>query len=417
MLAMEAIWKAPGTTAAVTAKAPPLVAILTGGADKPYALGLAGSLLAEGVPFDFIGSDFVDGPELHGHPLVRFLNLRGDQNPDAPLARKVRRVLAYYVRLLGYAAESPAPVFHILWNNKLEHFDRTLLLLFYRLCGKRVVFTAHNVNVRRRDGNDSWFNRLTLRIQYRLVSHVFVHTERMRRELMEDFGVPAERVSVIPFGINSTVPKTALTPAEARRKLGLDAAHKVVLFFGNIAPYKGVEHLVAATAKLAAQLPELRLVIAGRPKGEAEYWASIERQIDALGLGDRVVLRIEYVPDADTEIYFKAADVLALPYNHIFQSGVLFLGYNFGLPVVATDVGSLKDDIVEGRTGFVCRPRDPEDLARALGAFFASDLYRELPARRAEVEAFATERYSWAKVAAITRKVYAAVAGQGGGVQ
>ncbi|MFN3408110.1 MAG: glycosyltransferase family 4 protein [Limisphaerales bacterium] len=414
---MEATLKAPATTAAMAAKAPPRVAILTGGADKPYALGLAGSLLAEGVPFDFIGSDFVDGPELHGHPLVRFLNLRGDQNPDAPLARKVWRVLAYYFRLLGYAAESPAPVFHILWNNKLEHFDRTLLLLFYRLCGKRIVFTAHNVNVRRRDGNDSWFNRLTLRIQYRLVSHVFVHTERMRRELMEDFGVPAERASVIPFGINSTVPKTPLTTAEARRKLGLDATHKVVLFFGNIAPYKGVEHLVTATAKLAAQLPELRLVIAGRPKGEAEYWAGIEKQIATLSLRDRVVLRIEYVPDADTEIYFKAADVLALPYNHIFQSGVLFLGYNFGLPVVATDVGSLKDDIVEGRTGFVCRPRDPDDLARALAAYFGSELYRELPTRRAEVEAFATERYSWAKVAAITRKVYGAVAEQGGGVQ
>jgi len=410
---MEAALKSPGRAEAARAKIVPQVAILTGGGDKPYALGLANSLLAEGVPFDFIGSDFVDGPELHGNPLVRFLNLRGDQNPDASLARKVWRVLVYYVRLLGYAAESPAPVFHVLWNNKLEHLDRTLLMLFYRLCGKRIVFTGHNVNVRKRDGNDSWLNRLTLRIQYRLVARVFVHTERMKRELMDDFGIPAERISVIPFGINSTVPRTALTPAEARRKLGLEAAHKVVLFFGNIAPYKGIEHLVAATAKLVRQWPELRLIIAGRPKGEAEYWAGIERQIDALGLRDRVVLRIEYVPDEDTEIYFKAGDVLALPYNHIFQSGVLFLGYNFGLPVVATDVGALKDDIVEGRTGWVCRPHDPDDLARVLAAYFQSDLYRELATRRTDIEAFAVEKYSWAKVAAITRAVYAGVSNCG----
>ena len=67
----------------------------------------------------------------------------------------------------------------------------------------------------------------------------------------------------------------------------------------------------------------------------------------------------EFIPDEETEIYFKAADVLVLPYRHIYQSGVLFLGYSFGLPVLAADVGSLKDEIVEGKTGFVFRPEDP----------------------------------------------------------
>lgn len=410
---MEAALKSPALNSMAAEKAVPQVAILTGGADKPYALGLANALLAEGVAFDFIGSDFVDGPELHASPLARFLNLRGDQNPNASLARKVWRVLAYYVRLTGYAAASPAPVFHVLWNNKLEHLDRTLALLFYRLCGKRVVFTAHNVNARKRDGNDSWLNRLTLRIQYRLVSHVFVHTERMKRELMDDFGAPAEKVSVIPFGINRTAPKTSLTPAEARGRLGLLPEHKVALFYGHIAPYKGLEHLVAAALALAGQLPELRLVIAGRPKGGAEYWAGIKRQLGAPVLRGRVVTRAEFIPDEDTEVYFKAADVLVLPYNHIFQSGVLFLAYNFGLPVIATDVGSLRDDIVEGKTGWVCRPRDPGDLARALEAHFGSELYRDLAARRGAIETFAAGKYSWARVAAITRAVYRPASGQG----
>lgn len=405
-MVMETVLQVHGKKSAVSAKAAPQVAILTGGADKPYALGLAASLLTKGVPFDFIGSDYVDGPELHGNPLVRFLNLRGDQSTSASVARKVWRVLVYYIRLLGYAAKSRAPVFHVLWNNKIEHLDRTLVMLFYRLCGKRIVFTAHNVNVRKRDDNDSWFNRLTLGIQYQLVSHVFVHTERMKQELMSDFGAGAEKVSVIPFGINSTVPNTDLTPEAARRKLGLLPEHKVVLFFGNIAPYKGLEYLVEAVASMAKSQPELRLVIAGRPKGEAEYWAGIESQITRLGLREQVVLRIEYVPDADTEIFFKAADVLALPYVHIFQSGVLFLGYNFGLPVVATDVGSLKEDIVEGTNGFVCRPQDPADLARTIKLYFESDIYRQLELRRPEICDSATERHSWDKVGEITCGVY-----------
>ena len=76
---------------------------------------------------------------------------------------------------------------------------------------------------------------------------------------------------------------------------------------------------------------------------------------------------------------------LVLPYRHIYQSGVLFLGHSFGLPVLAADVGSLKDDIVEGKTGFVFRPEDPDDLARVIEQYFASDLYADLNNRRKEI--------------------------------
>ena len=85
-----------------------------------------------------------------------------------------------------------------------------------------------------------------------------------------------------------------------------------------------------------------------------------------------MLLRAEYIPDEETELYFKAADVLVLPYRHIYQSGVLFLGYSFGLPVLAADVGTLKDEIIEGKTGFVFRPEDPVDLASAIERYFAA---------------------------------------------
>ena len=382
------------------------VTLLTGGGDKPYALGLASSLLSQNVAFDFIGSDEVNGPELHRSPLVHFLNLRGDQRSDAALARKLWRVLIYYARLLWYAATARPKVFHILWNNKLEFFDRTLVLLLYRLLGKRIAFTAHNVNAGKRDGNDSLLNRLTLRVQYRLVDHLFVHTEQMKREFQTDFGVPDCKISVIPFGINSTVPNTTLTSTQARQRLGVANREKAVLFFGNIAPYKGLEYLVEAMILLAQTDPDYRLIIAGRHKNCAPYWNNIECRISSAGLRSRVTKRIEFVPDEDIEIYFKAADVLVLPYTHIFQSGVLFLGYNFGLPVIASDVGSLKEEIVEGKTGFVCRPQDASDLARTIGSYFESELFGELESRRSAIITYANERYSWDKVGSITTELY-----------
>jgi glycosyltransferase involved in cell wall biosynthesis len=385
----------------------PQVSVLTAGRDRPYALGLAAALASAGVKFDFIGSDEVDAPELHSNPRIQFLNLRGEQSVDAGAVQKIIRVLRYYGRLIAYAAGARPKIFHILWNNKFEWFDRTLLMLYYRLLGKKICFTVHNVNVRARDGGDSWFNRATLKFQYRCCDHFFLHTERMKAELIRDFGVPEHKTSVIPFGINSTVPDTALTPAQAREKLSLKADEKVLLFFGNIAPYKGVEFLVEAFIELAKGGGNYRLIIAGRPKGSEEYWAGVLARINASPVREKVLLKIEYVPDAETEIYFKAADVLVLPYTHIFQSGVLFLGYNFGLPVIASDVGALRDDIETGKTGWVVPPRDAGALVQSLKNYFASELFAGLAAGRTDIKAFARERYSWSKVAETTTKVYA----------
>jgi glycosyltransferase involved in cell wall biosynthesis len=382
------------------------VALLTGGGDKPYALGMAMALSSAGTFLDFIGSDELKSPELLNDPQIRFLNLRGDQRPDAGPTKKMLRIVAYYLRLLAYAVTSEAKIFHILWNNKFQLFDRTGLMLYYKLLGKKIPFTVHNVNAGQRDANDSWLNRLSLKIQYYLADHIFVHTDKMKGELVSSFSVAPEKVSVIPFGINNTAPTTSLTTSEAKNRVGVRATDKTMLFFGNIAPYKGLDTLVAAFIQLAKQDQSYHLLIVGRPKQDRVYWTRIQEVIKSSAVRDRIKERIEFVPDEETEIYFKAADVLILPYSHVFQSGVLFLGYSFGLPAIVTDVGSLREEIVEGETGFLARPHDPSDLARAIGRYFTSDLYRDLYERRTKIKAYANERYSWSKVATITTTVY-----------
>ncbi len=382
------------------------IALLTGGDDKPYVLGLAEALSLVGVPIDVIGSDDLTVPELLANPRVAFLNLRGDQSSDAGLARKIKRILTYYWRLICYTATGQPKLFHILWNNKFELFDRTFLMLYYKLMGKRVVLTAHNVNRRKRDGTDSWLNRLSLRIQYQLSDHTFVHTDRMKKELVSDFAVSADKVSVIPFGINNTVPKTSITAAGARRLLGIAESDKTILCYGQIAPYKGLEYLIAAFAELLKRDRSYRLIIAGKPKWNQDYWNQIAQLITNRGVQRRVIERIEHVPDGETELYFKAADVLVLSYTEVFQSGVIFLGYSFGLPAIVADVGSLKDEIIEGKTGFVFTPRDSSDLARKIEEYFHSELFRNLETNRFQIKEYANERYSWRTVAALTTAVY-----------
>ena len=382
------------------------VALLTGGIDKPYVYGLATALMAHGVRLDIVGSDEVDSPEFHTSATTRFLNLRGDQG-EATLLEKVGRISRYYARLLQYAAGSKAGIFHILWNNRFQTLDRTLLMLYYKVLGKKVVFTAHNVNAARRDSKDSLLNRITLRIQYRLADHIFVHTEKMKTELAEDFGVPASKATVIPFGINNAVPHTDLTPAEAKSRLGIRAEQKILLFFGRIGPYKGLEYLVDAFEKLVSEDETYRLVIAGKAKGGAEdYLASIRARIQRDFPAGSVIEKIAFIPDEDTEVYFKAADALILPYTEVFQSGVLFLGYSFGVPVIATDIGSMSDGIDEGSTGLLCKPKDAADLARVIGDYFSSDMYTSLNARRGQIRQYALSRNSWDVVSEMTVNVY-----------
>lgn len=384
------------------------ITLLTGGSDKPYVFGLATELISKGATLDLIGSDELACPEIQNIPRLNFFNLRGDQHPEASLLRKALRISRYYARLIQYVATARPRIFHILWNNKFQLLDRTLCMVYYKSVGKRIVLTVHNVNAAKRDGNDTALNRLTLRFQYRLADHVFVHTEKMKQELIDGFAVRAKQITVIPFGINNAVPNTGLTPGEAKRRLSISDGERAILFFGRITPYKGLEYLITAFQQMLARADNYRLIIAGRPeKGCEGYWSTVRETIQQDVQRGRVLLRADFIPDDETEVYFKAADVFVLPYRNIYQSGVLFLGYSFGLPILAADVGSLKDDIVEGKTGFVFKPEDPVDLARAIERYFASDLYTDLSWRRQEIRDYATQQHGWDVVGQATMSVYA----------
>ncbi len=144
-----------------------------------------------------------------------------------------------------------------------------------------------------------------------------------------------------------------------------------------------------------------------RSGGAEEYSAQIAASIASDVAAGRTIAALEFIPDEQTELYFKAADLLVLPYTLVFQSGVLFLGYSFGLPAVASNVGSFAGDIIEGRTGYVCKECDADDLAKAIERYFTSDLYGELESRREEIRNHTQAGPLLDEVGATTRKVYA----------
>ena len=131
------------------------ITLLTGGDDPNYAFPLVTSLISNDIDVDFIGSDKMQDPIITSKPQINYLNFRGDQSEVAPLKDKIKRILVYYWKLIKYSASTDSKIFHILWLNKFIYLDRTLLNLYYKLTGKKLVLTAHNINDRARDGRDN----------------------------------------------------------------------------------------------------------------------------------------------------------------------------------------------------------------------------------------------------------------------
>ena len=140
------------------------IALLTGGIDKHYACGLSQSLASLGITVDVICNSEMDTPEMQECGNVRLLSFYATPQRHHNKLQRLLAIFGVYARLLYYGAASSAPIFHILWNYKFTFFDRTLLLIYYKLLGKRLAFTAHNVNAGERDGSDSLLNRVSLRI-------------------------------------------------------------------------------------------------------------------------------------------------------------------------------------------------------------------------------------------------------------
>lgn len=241
---------------------------------------------------------------------------------------------------------------------------------------------------------------------YTIVDRIIVHTPKMKEYLCSLFHISPEKVVVIPHGINIRVWKKGTTHIEARRQLCIEPTAHVVLFFGQIDEYKGVEILIDAAGLLVKEDPSIMLIIAGKPRRQSDYVSKLRTQAAKRLTERNVKLKLQFIPVDEVETYFTAADCVVLPYKRIFQSGVIFLAYRFGVPIIATDVGSFREDIIDGVTGFICNPDDVEDMAAKLRIFFKSDLFRQRETTRAHISKLAEQKYSWIDIGRQTYKVY-----------
>ena len=295
----------------------------------------------------------------------------------AKLAQHVPDMLAYR------RASAAADVVHFQWLT-VQPVDVHLLPR-----ARPLVLTAHDVLPREpRRGQHAAQRRL-----YERVDAIVVHSEHGRARLIDTLGITAEKVSVIPHGAFThllDVPGERPLPAE------LAAVDKpVVLFFGLLRPYKGLDVLLDAWR--GAEL-DAELWIVGMPRMDiAPLRAAAPPSV-------RWVSR--FVADDELAAYFRRADLVVLPYREIDQSGVLFTALAFGSPLVLSAVGGFPEVAASGAATLVT-PGDPAALASELTRLLADPTARDQLA--AGARAAAAGAYSWDAIAARHLALYGAL--------
>lgn len=177
----------------------------------------------------------------------------------------------------------------------------------------------------------------------------------------------------------------------AREALKLTKDSHVMLFFGFVRKYKGLQYLLDAMLRIIENDRDIKLLVVGEFYDDrAEYLKFIE----ANGLKDNIVIHEEFVPDDEVEVYFKAADVTVLPYVSATTSGVVQVAYQYGCPVIASNVGGLPEAVENGRTGYLVEACDSQKLAEKIEQFFGE--YGEIDWQ--ENIAQEQEKYSWDRI-------------------
>lgn len=188
----------------------------------------------------------------------------------------------------------------------------------------------------------------------------------------------------------------------ARLGLKLEKQEKVILFFGFVREYKGLKHLIKAMPKVRETYQDIKLLIVGEfGSDKADYIDLINKN----QVKDCLKIYDGYIPDIEVQQYFVAADIVVLPYESATQSGIVQMAYGFEKPVIATEVGGLPEVVVNNKTGYIVRPQDSEELAKAIIKFYSENKEEEFICGVKD-EAY---RFSWDHMTELILELYSEI--------
>jgi glycosyltransferase involved in cell wall biosynthesis len=350
----------------------------------PYDRALAAALARQGAEVELLTSDFLYGPvpEAEGYRVRECFYRRSAARGLGAPGRRAFKAVEHLPDMLRLHRVIDADVVHYQWLT-MPALDARLLPPH-----RPRLITAHYVL----PPQPSRRQVASTRQLFGSMDAVIAHSEHGAERLRDEVGIDPGRIRVIPHGAFdylTHLPEEKPLPAELD-----DAEGPVILFFGLLRPYKGLDTLLRAFRELRGA----ELWIVGNPRMDLEPLHRLASEAPG-----RVRFVARFVEDAEIPAIFRRADVVVLPYRDAEHSGVLYTGLAFGKPLVVTSVGGFPEVAARGAARLI-PPEDPAALATALGELTGDVAAREQLAEAARQAAAGP--YSWDVIAGQTLALY-----------
>ena len=363
--------------------------------NNKYTFSLARALINQGVNVIVCG---ISDDNVSSYLDIPYVNYWEAYSKKTNLISKVISYNKSWNRIIRYSLEEKVDIVHVQWYvfSPMDWYYHQKL----RKNGIKVVTTIHDLLPFNKKIYDFFFHK-----KIYMHSDAVITQAQMNKEiLIKKFCVDEEKIIYIPHGHYMEFADSA-SRNESREILNLSFGSSIILFFGQIKKVKGVDVLIKAMREVVDKHPDALCIIAG--KVWKDDFSTYQEIIDELNLKDNIRADIRFIDDDEIKYYFNAADIVALPYLQIYQSGVVLLAYAYEKPVVATSEGEFLTVIKDKETGILVKAGDFHELADAL------NWYLDFPDKaKAFAEAGKRDisiRLGWDNISKLVKKVYDAV--------
>jgi glycosyltransferase involved in cell wall biosynthesis len=265
----------------------------------------------------------------------------------------------------------------------------SLYFVLLKLMRFKLAFTVHDIIPLNNSKLDHLFNLLV----YKSADILIVHSNSNKKTLAQKIKLDKKKIRVMPHGdFDNYIPEQILSKSAARKIFNLSQEDNVILFFGAIKEYKGLDILLNSISLAYLKINNLAIIIAGKPD-PFDLKVDYKSIISKLPKEIKVILHDKFIPNEEVAKYFIASDVVVLPYREVTHSGITHLASTFGRPVIATNVGDFEEVIQDGKSGLVLSSVNPENLSDKIILAFSDKLKLEEMGKYARK--FNATKYTW----------------------
>jgi glycosyltransferase involved in cell wall biosynthesis len=240
-----------------------------------------------------------------------------------------------------------------------------MILPVLRLRGKKIVLTIHNITPHTTDLSDILIDKISNKILFPFTDVFIVHNTRNKQKIMELYKIDEDKIYITTHGtLKPYAPIKGISKIAARKKLNIPLGKKVILFFGYMWEYKGLDDMLNSLFLIKQKIKNVLVLIAGQP---LKNWDKYEKIIKDNNLENYIIRKLGYISDSDLECFFSCADLVVIPYKHSpfdTHGGVGALTIFFKKPLMVTDVGGLPEYIKDDRA--ISKPNNPIEMSHKI---------------------------------------------------